>query len=96
MPNCGKLGTKYPFYIQDWRINPLIRFDVNNGVILCTECLRKCKANRLVFQSVLRQAIAETPAEDAVAIEAMEELVQPNPSALADLQAFCNRVNLRL
>ena len=38
MPNCGSKGRLNAHHIKRWADNPILRFNVNNGITLCHKC----------------------------------------------------------
>ena len=38
MPNCGSKGRLNAQHIKKWADNPILRFNVNNGITLCHKC----------------------------------------------------------
>ncbi len=38
MPSCGSKGRLNAHHIKRWSDNPILRFNVNNGITLCHKC----------------------------------------------------------
>jgi len=38
MPSCGSKGRLNAHHIKRWSDNPILRFNINNGITLCHKC----------------------------------------------------------
>jgi 5-methylcytosine-specific restriction endonuclease McrA len=62
-PGCGKRGSLQVHHILKWSEHPLLRYEVSNGICLCSKCHKKIwkKENEFAafFMSILSMKLAE-------------------------------------
>jgi len=68
MPMCGKIG-QHCHHIQKWANFPVLRYDKNNGIFLCSACHKKIKGQEETYAALFMQIVGKNSVAYAAKLE---------------------------